>query len=105
MRAGWLGAWTFLLALTLPGSAGRAGKEDRLDPAKLAGTWTFVSGEKDGEKLDREQLKDVKVLITPDTITLEGPSGKSALKYTLDPGKSPATISMRMTEGPAKGAT
>jgi putative heme-binding domain-containing protein/uncharacterized protein (TIGR03067 family) len=79
-------------------------KADKFDAAKLVGTWTYVSAEKNGEKSDQGNLKDAKVTITKDTMTLEGGAGKFVLKYKLDPKKTPVAISMTMTEG-VEGAT
>ena len=40
-----------LMALGLLVSAAAAEDKEKLDPAKLVGTWTYVSGEKDGKKI------------------------------------------------------
>jgi uncharacterized protein (TIGR03067 family) len=94
---------TGLLALIGLGFVfGMAVAEDKgkLDPAKLAGTWSYVSGEKSGEKIPADHLKDGIVEITKDNITLKSPDGKFVLKYKLDTAKSPVRISLEITEGP-----
>jgi uncharacterized protein (TIGR03067 family) len=105
MRAArWISACLFLLAAYPLGAVGQD-KEDKFDPGKMTGTWTYVSGVKNGEKLDADHFKDSKVTITKDTMTLEGPAGKFVLEYKLDTKKKPVTISMKMTEGAGEGAT
>jgi uncharacterized protein (TIGR03067 family) len=104
--AKWMGACVFFLALYPLGAVGQdKAKDEKFDAAKMAGTWTYVSGVKNGEKVDPDRFKDSKVTITKDTMTLEGPAGKFVLKYTLDTKKNPVTISMKMTEGAGEGAT
>lgn len=81
-------------------------KKETFDAAKMVGTWTYVSGEKNGEKLDKDHFKDSKVIITRENITLEGDSGKFVLAYKLDTKKSPVGLSLKMTESPfGAGAT
>jgi uncharacterized protein (TIGR03067 family) len=106
MRAAtWWGASGLVLAACVLG-ADADDKKDKFDAAKLVGTWTYVSGEKNGEKVDKSHFTDSKVILTKDKITLEGPSGKFVIEYTLDTAKSPVTISMKMTESPfGAGAT
>jgi uncharacterized protein (TIGR03067 family) len=94
--ATWLSAGAFLLVMVPLGPA----DEDKFDASKMVGTWTYTSGEKNGEKLDKDHFKDSKVIITKETITLEGPGGKFVMKYDLDSKKSPVRISMTMTESP-----
>jgi uncharacterized protein (TIGR03067 family) len=90
-----------LIALGLwlaPAAAEDKGK--KLDPAKLLGTWSYVSGEKDGKKIPADDLKKGTVMIAKETITLMAPDGKFVIKYKLDPAKSPCRIDMEITEGP-----
>jgi uncharacterized protein (TIGR03067 family) len=76
-------------------------EENKLDPAKLNGTWSYVSGEKNGEKVSEANLKNGSVIITKDRITLKGEQGDFIIKYKLNPAKSPCTIAMEIVEGPA----
>lgn len=96
----WLGAVALLVFL---GAAGAEDDKDngKLDPAKLVGTWTYVSGVKDGQKVDAEMLKKGTVEITKDTITLKSDMGNFVIKYKLDAAKTPAQLDMEITEGPA----
>jgi uncharacterized protein (TIGR03067 family) len=73
-------------------------KETKLDPAKLVGDWTYVSGMKGGEKVNADNLKN-KVVITKETLTLAGEQ-KFVMKYDLDSSKSPVGIKLKMTESP-----
>jgi uncharacterized protein (TIGR03067 family) len=98
MRAiSFLGAATFVL---LAGSIVAADDKDKFDAGKMVGTWTYVSGEKNGTKVDPETLKGGTVKITKETITLESPQGKFVIKYTLDTKNSPVSLAMEMTESP-----
>jgi uncharacterized protein (TIGR03067 family) len=97
MRATGLLALFALGSLLAPATAGEKGK---LDPAGLPGTWTFVSGEKDGKKIDAKDLEKGAVEISKDAITLKTPEGKFVFKYQLDATKDPCRIKMEITEGP-----
>ena len=98
--ATWLCACAFLFMLYPFARADDEKKGDKFDAAKMVGTWTYESGEKNGEKLDKDHFKDSKVVVTKETITLEGPQGKFVIKYTLDTKKNPVGLSMTMTESP-----
>ena len=74
--------------------------EGKIDPAKLVGTWNYVSGEADGKKSDPERLKKGTVEITKDTITLKSDDATFVIKYSLDTDKSPCQVSMEITKGP-----
>jgi uncharacterized protein (TIGR03067 family) len=76
-------------------------EDTKLDPAKLIGTWTYVSGEKSGDKVTEANLKGGSVIITKDKITLKGEQGDFVLKYKLNTAKSPCTIAMEIVDGPA----
>ncbi len=75
-------------------------EEGKLDPAKLVGTWAYVSGERDGKKVPEENLKKGTVVITKDTITLKSDDATFVIKYTLDQKKTPCGIAMEITKGP-----
>ena len=77
-------------------------KEAKFDPAKLVGDWTYVSGEKGGEKVAKENLAG-KVTFGKDTITLPaGPDMKFVMAYKVDDKATPATINMEIKDGPVK---
>jgi uncharacterized protein (TIGR03067 family) len=78
-----------------------ADKDDaKLDPTKLIGTWSYVSGEEDGKKKTADDLKNGFVEITKDTIMLKSSDETYVIKYTLDTKKTPVHISMEITKGP-----
>ena len=72
----------------------------RLDPAKLVGTWTYISGVVSGKKVPADHLEKGIVEITRDTITLKSPDGNFVIAYSVDAKKSPARIAMKITKGP-----
>lgn len=88
------------LALALLATAGADDTKDKLDPAKLVGTYTLVSGERDGKKVEDDNLKKTTIIITKETITLKGDDGSFVIKYKMDAKKDPATLEMEITEGP-----
>jgi uncharacterized protein (TIGR03067 family) len=95
------GAGVFLLAALPLGAADKDkdAKDDKFDAAKLVGTWKYVSGETNGQKVPEDHLKDSSVVITKDTITLKG-QDTFVIAYTLDAKKSPVAVSMKITDGP-----
>src|SRR5262249_52914972 len=90
-----------ILFTSVPLSGGEKdkGKEGGFDAAKLLGQWKYVSGEKGGEKVEAENLKQV-VTITKDTWTLKDDDSKFVMKYELDAKKDPVAIKFTMTESP-----
>ena len=89
-----------LMALALPLAAAAGGEKGKLDPAKLTGTWVYVSGEKDGKKIPAANLKKGFVEITKENIKLKSDDGEFVLKYQIDPAKKPARIKLEITKGP-----
>jgi len=87
-----------LVAVAAPNAA--AEEKAKLDPAKLVGTWNYVSGEEDGKKADPERLKKGTVEITKDTISLKSDDATFVLKYSVDNGKSPCQIALEIVKGP-----
>ena len=99
----WMGrllVFTALAAAVAPATGGEKGKKDVLDPAGLTGTWVYVSGEKDGQKVPADDLKKGYVEISKEAIKLKSPDGEYVLKYALDTGKNPARIAMEIVKGP-----
>jgi uncharacterized protein (TIGR03067 family) len=77
-----------------------APKTATFDPAKLVGDWTYVSGMKAGEKVEKDRLEG-KVTFTKDRITIPaGGDMKFVMAYKLDTKANPATIDMEIKEGP-----
>lgn len=89
-----------LVVLGLLLGSAAAQEKGKLDPAKLVGTWTYVSGEKDGKEIPAANLEKGLVKITKENITLESPDGKFVIKYELDPAKTPIGLNMEITDGP-----
>ena len=100
MRGKTLLCATAAIAFLAPAGADETKDKDKLDPAKLVGTYTYVSGERDGKKVDADNLKKGTVEITKDTITLKSDQGNFVIKYKLDAKKDPASLEMEITEGP-----
>jgi uncharacterized protein (TIGR03067 family) len=97
----WFGMFAVVLATgSLVAGQGEKGKGDKLDPAKLAGDWKFVSGVKSGEKMSEDNLKKLKCSLTKETFVLENEGGKFVMKYELDTKKTPVGIKIEITEGP-----
>jgi len=86
-------------ALTASVSADDKKEKASLDPAKLEGTWQFVSGMKNGTKASEDGLKGA-VKISKDKIVMGEGAMKFEFKYTVDAKASPATIDLEMTAGP-----
>src|SRR5262249_26445816 len=72
MRGRCLLSAAFVLTLLVSAGADDKNDKDKLDPEKLVGTYTYVSGERNGEKVPEDNLKKGTVVITKDTITLKG---------------------------------
>jgi uncharacterized protein (TIGR03067 family) len=96
-----------LLAVALLATGGRlltgrthgaaAEGKTKSDKELLQGTWTAVSGERDGQKLNEFQLKHWEQMIfKDDTFTREGGEKKEGT-YTLDPEKEPKEIDLNLT--------
>jgi uncharacterized protein (TIGR03067 family) len=81
-------------------SAASAQDKAKLDPAKLVGTYTFVEGVKDGEKVPADNFKGLTVTIAKDGMVMKTPDGNFEFKYTVDATKTPATIDLEIVKGP-----
>jgi uncharacterized protein (TIGR03067 family) len=88
-----------LFALGLPLVPAVAQEKGKLAD-KLLGTWTYVSGEKEGKKIPAADLEKGIVKIDKKNITLESPDGKFVIKYALDATTTPARIDMEIIKGP-----
>src|SRR2546423_642012 len=92
------------LALLLSGHA--LADDAKKEMAKLEGEWSMVSGERDGQALPEEIVKELKRVAKGDetTVTSNGQTFMKA-KFTVDPTKKPKTIDYTLLEGPNKGKT
>jgi uncharacterized protein (TIGR03067 family) len=95
----WLSAAAVLLVVCPFGAVGQ-GKDDKFDAAKLVGTWKYVSGVKDGTKVDADHFKGQTLTITKDTFTLKSDDATFVMKYELDAKSKPVGIKYTITEGP-----
>lgn len=95
-----LTALALLLAPVAAGEKGKKGKKGELDPAKLTGDWSYVSGEKEGKKIPADALKKGYVEISKKEIKLKSDEAEFVLTYKIDPTKKPARISLEIIKGP-----
>ncbi len=90
----------FLIAAGATG-AGKA-TEDKEKKENIAGTWTVVTVERNGEKQPEDRVKMMKLTITKDKMTIKTAERTFEMTYKLDTTKQPATIDMTYLEGPQK---
>jgi uncharacterized protein (TIGR03067 family) len=73
---------------------------------KLRGTWTYESFEQEGQRMTREQLKDLAITFTGDKYNVkQGDKIIQAGIQKVDPAKKPKTLDIAITEGDGKGET
>lgn len=72
-------------------------KMEKIDPAKLVGSYKLVSGMKAGEKMTAE-AEQSPIVFTKDKITMKSKDMAFAFSYKVDEDKTPATIEMTITE-------
>jgi uncharacterized protein (TIGR03067 family) len=72
---------------------------------KLAGTWTIVSGERNGERIPDERIAGLRVTITADAINVFDRENKPFIvaRYKLDTSRTPNWIDMSLVDGPNRG--
>lgn len=80
-------------------------KQDKLEKAKLVGTYEIVGGEKGGKKIEADRLKDAAVQIAANAITTFDKDKKEvyAATYELDASRKPWRIAMIATITPVNG--
>jgi uncharacterized protein (TIGR03067 family) len=72
--------------------------------AQLEGEWTMVSGERDGQPLPDNFLKDAKRVAKDGVSTISfGDRVYMKAKFSIDPTKKPKTIDYEIVEGETKG--
>jgi uncharacterized protein (TIGR03067 family) len=81
-------------------SAGQEKKAAKLDPAKVVGTYEFVSGVRDGEKVPEGNFKGTTFIVTKNEAELKTPEGSFKFSYSIDAAKTPAALEMEITDGP-----
>jgi internalin A len=91
-----------LTAGTLVGADAAPGEAAKKEQAKLQGTWTVASAERDGKP--DPALAKAKVVIAGDKFSRTSPGGQKAEgTLKLDPAKK--TLDATLTDGPDKGKT
>jgi uncharacterized protein (TIGR03067 family) len=104
MRARIVAVLVFGLFLLTAAHADDASKKDH---EKLQGTWTTVSAEQNGEKLDEELVKALKFVVKDDVFAVDGPAVvlKEYVKGTfkIDASVMPRMIDIKVGEGDKKG--
>lgn len=77
-----------------------AQEKKAFDAAKMVGDWTYESGMRAGDNVDKARLAS-KVAISKETFTLAGPDGnKFVMAYKLDAKATPVTIDLDIKSGP-----
>ena len=97
-----------VLAVAAFGSAfpGEDAKLDaaKLDPARLAGDWTYVEGKREGTAVEKSHLEGV-VKVDKTKFTIPGEPGQVfVMGYKLDGAKTPAEIDITIDDAPIKEA-
>ena len=72
----------------------------KFDAKKLVGTWKYVSGVKDGTKVDADSLSKQTVQFAKDKVTLKSDDATFVMKYDLDTAKKPVGIKLEILESP-----
>jgi uncharacterized protein (TIGR03067 family) len=100
--------WLAVLAVgLLLGADAKDAKKKDLD--KLQGTWTATTIEYNGEKVLGGLIKELKVVVEGDKLTIKGEDpevtkfGKATLK--IDPTTTPKVVDVSITSGDEKGTT
>lgn len=82
----------------------QAGEPKGLDPAKVLGSWNYVSGTREGEKVPEAHLKGT-VRFDKDKVIVPGEKGEEfVMSYKIDGSKSPAAIDLTIDKAPIKEA-
>ncbi len=92
----------------------RAGGASRGDSERIQGTWIMIAQETNGDEVPPE--KDVKMVVTADTLATVYPegdpwqeqdrkNGKDRVSYRIEPSRQPKTIDLTDLAGPRKGKT
>jgi uncharacterized protein (TIGR03067 family) len=96
-------AFAFLVVglLAATGAAGNpGGKAGEKDEDKVQGSWSVVSGEKEGKKVPEGEFKDFRVTFGAGGKLTASHDGKDVeATYKLDPAKKPRQIDVTISEG------
>jgi len=101
---------TLAMLLVLPAAGLLLAADDKPDAKelkRLEGVWIMVAGEKDGQKLSEEHIKQSKITWKGKEVSVETPhQAKEPIKATmlkLDPSKKPAEMDWTRANGPDAG--
>jgi uncharacterized protein (TIGR03067 family) len=94
----------FALGIVVAVGSAFPGDDAKLDPAKLAGDWTYVEGKKEGTAIEKDHLQGV-VKVDKTKFTIPGEPGQVfVMSYKLDGAKNPAEIDITIDDAPIKEA-
>jgi uncharacterized protein (TIGR03067 family) len=77
--------------------------DDAKDAENIIGKWSVVRGERNGDALPEDQVKELKLTFGKEMLTLSSPEGEKEATVKLDPTKKPKTIDVIPKDGPRKG--
>src|SRR5262249_25012085 len=80
-------------------------RENKTGPMNLAGNYTMIAGQREGQTETPENIKGTQVSFTDDTVTVTDKDKKETYvaTYKIDDNKSPKVITMIEKAGPSKG--
>ncbi len=87
----------------VPAAGARVEDPAKKDLAALQGTWIAVRIERSGKEAPAEVLKDFKVVIKADKMTIWPGKDDRTSTFKLNPAKTPKWMDHTPDEGPAKG--
>ena len=94
----------FAISVVVLLAAGDAAEEAvKKEVAKLQGTWSVVSSERDGNKAPDDKIKGVKITFQKDKLIARQADKTIEMSYTVDPAKNPKTIDITYLDGEQKG--
>jgi uncharacterized protein (TIGR03067 family) len=89
----------------LTGGVGAKGPPAQPDVEKFQGTWTALSGERDGKAVPPEVLQKMKLVVKGNRYTFTTESGTEEGTFTLAATKKPKSVDVMPLSGPDKGKT
>jgi uncharacterized protein (TIGR03067 family) len=95
----------FALAFAFASAAADDKQPAKFDAAKMVGSYKFVSGVRDGKKVDEKNFKELALTVDKKEMVLKSPDGEFKFGYKIDASKSPVAIDLEILDGPVgKGA-
>jgi uncharacterized protein (TIGR03067 family) len=89
-----------IVVVGLLAAAGTAGQDaSKADKEKLVGSWEVLSGEKGGEKVRENEIKNIKLVFHADgKLTLDKDGQQKDATYKLDAKKKPKEFDLTINE-------